>query len=90
MLWEFLTAAALEDNTLSGVSVKEIMDTWTLQMNYPVVRLERDQESPCTGRLTQQRFLLTAEPDVQEEPEYTWWVPLLLAGPSHSKCELGH
>ena len=82
MLWEFLTAAALEDNTLAGVSVKEIMDTWTLQMNYPVVRLERNEESPCTGRLTQQRFLLTPESEEPEEPEYTWWVPLSFTTPS--------
>ena len=61
------------------------MDTWTLQMNYPVVRLERDGESPCTGRVTQERFLLTPGQEVQqeqEEPQYTWWVPLSFTTPS--------
>ena len=84
MLWEFLTAAALEDNSLEGLSVKEIMDTWTLQMNYPVVRLERDGESPCSGLVTQQRFLLTPDQTDQQagDPQYTWWVPLSFTTPS--------
>lgn len=41
-LWDYLTAAAEEDETLpDGVTVKMIMDTWTLQMGYPVITVTR-------------------------------------------------
>ena len=36
-LWQFLTSAGQEDGTLENLTVKEIMDTWTVQMGYPVV-----------------------------------------------------
>ena len=38
-LWQFLTSAGQEDGTLVDLTVKEIMDTWTLQMGYPVVTI---------------------------------------------------
>ena len=44
-LWSHLTSAAHDDESLpEDMSVKEIMDTWTLQMGYPVVHVERDYE----------------------------------------------
>ena len=57
VLWEFLTAAALEDNSLEGLSVKEIMDTWTLQMGYPLITVRRNYDAR-TARVSQQRFLV--------------------------------
>jgi len=42
-LWEALTSQAHSDNALdSTMSVKEIMDTWTLQTGFPVVTVTRD------------------------------------------------
>ena len=38
-LWEFLTAAGQEDGTLTDLTVKQVMDTWTVQMGYPVVTI---------------------------------------------------
>ena len=38
-LWQFLTSAGQEDGTLEELTVKEIMDTWTVQMGYPVVTI---------------------------------------------------
>ena len=40
-----------EDGSLEGVTVKEIMDTWTVQMGYPVVTFVRldtmGSREPC-------------------------------------------
>jgi aminopeptidase N len=42
-LWEALTSQAHADNVLDGsISVKEIMDTWTLQTGFPVIMVTRN------------------------------------------------
>jgi aminopeptidase N len=42
-LWEALTSQAQADNVLDGsISVKEIMDTWTLQTGFPVIMVTRN------------------------------------------------
>ena len=48
--------------------------------------LDRSSVRECqTGKV------LTPDTDTkEEEPEYTCWVPLLLAGPDHGQCELSH
>ena len=74
-LWEFLTEVGVEDGTLVDVSVKEIMDTWTLQMGYPVIDFKRDYESSA-ATLEQNRFLLTTPTNTSDEHDYTWWVPI--------------
>ncbi|XP_063599468.1 aminopeptidase N-like [Penaeus indicus] len=73
-LWQFLTEAAHEDDTLAAdVSVKDIMDTWTLQTGYPVVRVERDAAG-TSATVTQERFLLL--PSASGRSDASWWVPL--------------
>lgn len=52
-LWQFLTEAAHEDSTLKDeVDVKMIMDTWTLQMGYPVITVNRSDDG-ATATVTQ-------------------------------------
>ncbi len=51
--------------------MKEIMDTWTLQMGYPVVTITRDYdsaESMIQFNATQERFLLNPDnPDANTQ-----------------------
>ena len=52
-LWESLTEQAHKENKLPrDVTVKMIMDTWTLQMGFPVINVERDYASN-TATITQ-------------------------------------
>lgn len=56
-LWRFLTETARANKIFDdSLSVKEIMDTWTLQTGFPVIRIERhyDDES---FKITQVRCL---------------------------------
>lgn len=41
-LWQALQEKADEDQVKLPASVKEIMDTWTYKMGYPVVHVSRD------------------------------------------------
>lgn len=44
-LWKSLTMQAHEDNALpDNLTVKMIMDTWTLQTGYPVINVKRNYE----------------------------------------------
>uniref|UniRef100_A0ABM5GJS6 Aminopeptidase n=1 Tax=Pogona vitticeps TaxID=103695 RepID=A0ABM5GJS6_9SAUR len=58
---------------VSGESVKEVMDTWTRQMGYPVL----DVHSNLT--ITQRRFLLDPNADLSQPPSefsYRWTIPV--------------
>ena len=54
-LWQFLTEQAHRDKSLpENLTVKTIMDTWTLQMGYPVidVKLNGDGKATLTQVIT--------------------------------------
>ena len=58
------------------VDVKTVMDTWTLQMGYPVVHLTRTGNSIF---VTQQRFLLNPKANTTNQNSpfgYKWDIPL--------------
>ncbi|XP_037093237.1 aminopeptidase N-like [Pollicipes pollicipes] len=75
-LWHFLTEQAHKDGTLApDITVKQIMDSWTLQMGYPVVEVKRNY-GDGTAQLTQKRFLLNGG---QSSSDYLWWVPVTYA-----------
>ena len=60
-LWNVLGEAGHDAGTLSPeISLAAVMDTWTLQMGYPVVTVERDYETGG-ARLRQQRYLLSQQ-----------------------------
>ncbi|XP_066290306.1 aminopeptidase N-like [Branchiostoma lanceolatum] len=75
-LWAELTTAAREDGQ-TDLDVKAVMDTWTLQMGYPVVTMTRDY-TRGTAEVTQQHFLVDSASTVivTSELGYQWYVPL--------------
>ena len=82
-LWHYLTLQAHKDGTLpEDLTVKTIMDTWTLQMGFPVVTVTRDYQANGGAELRQDRFLL-ADPDtlIEDKHNYMWWVPINYAEP---------
>ncbi|KAH9512314.1 hypothetical protein Btru_039144 [Bulinus truncatus] len=88
-LWSALTQQASLDN--KRIDVKEVMDTWTLQMNYPLVTVTRDSSLSNTVRVQQQRYLQnynTSEQGKFLSPfNYTWNIPLTLTTSSELNFE---
>ncbi|XP_068157458.1 aminopeptidase N [Drosophila tropicalis] len=73
-LWRFLTDEAKASGLLDrSTSVKEIMDTWTLQTGYPVVKISRHPNSNAI-RLEQVRFVYANSS--KEDESLFWWIPL--------------
>lgn len=65
-LWDGISAAV-------GKDVREMMESWTLRVGFPVVRV--DEVGDGKIKLSQHRFLSTG--DVKpDEDETVWWVPL--------------
>lgn len=51
----------------SGLPVKEVMSTWTLQMGYPLLTVEEDEKGGL--KVTQQRFLKDGAAEVRERED---------------------
>ncbi|XP_055847662.1 aminopeptidase N [Episyrphus balteatus] len=74
-LWRFLTNEAKENGLLSNsTSVKEIMDTWTLQMGFPVL-IVRKKPNSFVMQLEQKKFVYVNE-STSEEANSLWWIPI--------------
>ena len=57
-LWRYLTQQAHKDGTLDrDMDVKTIMDTWTLQMGFPLVTINRNYQDN-TATVSQTRFVV--------------------------------
>ena len=86
-LWNALTTAAQADRVLDdNLSVKEIMDTWTLQMGFPVIEVKRQYDSSRGISIKQERFLLYEDEkaSVNESKKgikYKWWIPISYTTP---------
>ncbi|XP_042215813.1 aminopeptidase N-like isoform X2 [Homarus americanus] len=71
-LWRHLTKAAREEGTLAEhLSVKTIMDTWTLQKGFPIVTVTRAGNSSAV--ITQEYFVYDKNATTSE---YNWWIPV--------------
>ena len=85
-LWEYLTDAAKEDGTIpEALTVKDIMDTWTLQKGFPVIKVTRDY-TEGNAAFSQSQFNIgplfsnfsSNRKKVDKEPSLYWWVPLTM------------
>lgn len=57
-LWEALTIQAHEDNVLDvNFTLKEIMDTWTLQPGFPVLSVNRNSNNVTVSQVRFYVFL---------------------------------
>ncbi|XP_042891875.1 aminopeptidase N-like [Penaeus japonicus] len=83
-LWQHLTVAAHEDGVLpQDVTVKMIMDTWTLQKGYPVIQVMRSVDG-TSAILAQDRFLLERGANSSNTTDHKWWVPLTYTSQSEA------
>ncbi|KAH9512388.1 hypothetical protein Btru_039386 [Bulinus truncatus] len=79
-LYEIIAQQLKLDN--KTLAIKEVMDTWILQMNYPLVTVSRVVNSSNTLNATQERFVndrASLDPSKSASPfNYTWAIPLTL------------
>lgn len=76
-LWEYLEEASKEDGT--NLEIAQIMNTWTLQMGFPVITVTRSYGAAVTFSAAQHRFLSNPDSEPQTTyPDlgYKWHVPL--------------
>lgn len=70
-----LTEQAHTDMVLDkNLTVKQIMDTWTLQTGYPIITATRDCDKHIIT-FSQSRFLREGY-EVRDEKSSCWWVPI--------------
>uniref|UniRef100_A0A224XI48 Aminopeptidase n=1 Tax=Panstrongylus lignarius TaxID=156445 RepID=A0A224XI48_9HEMI len=78
-LWKSLTERAHKEGSLrKELTVKEIMDSWTLQTGYPILTVERNYKLG-TVQISQKRYLKIPPESKDasgEESKSCWWVPL--------------
>ncbi|KAJ2699403.1 hypothetical protein FB645_005343 [Coemansia sp. IMI 203386] len=62
--------------TTTGESVRQLMESWTKMVGYPVITVD-DCFEEGRLRLTQSRYLHSGQP-TDEEDRVVWWVPLAM------------
>nr|XP_033491056.1 aminopeptidase N-like [Epinephelus lanceolatus] len=72
-LWDHLQMAVVANKTKLPDSVHNIMNTWVLQMGFPVVTI-----NTTTGAVSQEHFLLDPDSEVTTDSpfKYQWIVPI--------------
>lgn len=88
-LWAALTETAHKNLALpKEFSVKEIMDTWTLQVGYPIIKIERDYETN-SAQLTQSRYLSDRKKS-RADTNQCWWIPLTYTDSERLNFNVSH
>ena len=65
------------------MDVKTIMDTWTLQIGFPVISVERNYMNK-TARISQERFLVGKTSTSKESEDSGWGGPITFAAAGDS------
>jgi aminopeptidase N len=93
-LWEQLTFQGHYDRTLDqDLTIKQIMDSWTLKKGYPVVSIQRlvnYNNNSLTLKLAQKWFLLNPLNKLQNTLAYSesrWYVPFTFTSMSNPRFE---
>lgn len=74
-LWHFLSEAGHAAKVLpSNVTVKDIMDTWTLQTGFPFLNVVRNYDDNSVV-VQQEKFNLVST-SAPASPEPLWWIPI--------------
>ena len=74
---------------VTDLNIEQIMDTWTRQMGFPVLHL--DKLSDTKYRVTQQRFLIDSSAKIDEEESpfsYMWEVPVTWITSNNNSTQL--
>jgi len=82
-LWQHLTEQGHKDGTLPlQLSVKTIMDTWTLQMGFPLLTVTRNYNSN-SAKVTQEKFRVSGKKSSNDvdSKDYRWWIPITYVAP---------
>jgi aminopeptidase N len=88
-LWDALTETAHKNLALpKKFTVKEIMDTWTLQVGYPIIKIERNYDTN-SAELTQSRYL-SDRVRSRAETDHCWWIPLTFTDSESSNFNVSH
>ncbi|KAL6254853.1 hypothetical protein P5V15_014192 [Pogonomyrmex californicus] len=78
-LWKEIQKQVDVEHSTSNISVKSIMDSWTIQSGYPVVSVNINDDGVVN--LSQERFLLRNLD--KTSTDVTWYVPLTFATQSN-------
>lgn len=88
-LWAALTEEAHQRLSLpTEQSVKEIMDTWTLQVGYPIIRIRRNYDTH-SAELTQMRYL-SDRYKTRDDTDFCWWIPLTYTDSETNNFNISH
>ncbi|XP_065352030.1 aminopeptidase Ey-like [Cloeon dipterum] len=75
------------DEVPRDATVKEIMDSWTLQTGYPVIHVMRNYEEG-SAELWQNRFVTDWLGRSSDDRESLWWVPISYTDPSNALLDM--
>ncbi|XP_066252705.1 aminopeptidase Ey [Euwallacea similis] len=83
-LWQTLTDQASRTEVLpKNTTVKEIMDTWTLQTGFPVVTAKQSQIKDHLV-ISQERYVLNSN---EVEDQTLWWIPISVFDSTSKKTQ---